>query len=131
MKISRLYLKILGTFLLVQVAAILAMFILLHYDKIRPPFALHAEERTVAIKRLVSNALEGHGRLDQALENRLSTMLTIFASAFQGEAWITDGQGQILVSSFHGPIPMTGEESVEKEIPTKGGIPCILSRKAT
>ncbi len=129
MKVSRLYLKILGTFILVQFLAMLAMFALVHYDKIRPPFARHAENRTVAIKRLLRQELAHETALTPSLRKDLTSMLGIFARAFQGEAWLTDQNGNVIVSSFAEKIPLTGKETVEKETPTDDGDTFFLIKR--
>lgn len=130
MRISRLYLKILLAFIAVQLTAVLIVGALVHSGKIRPPFARYAEERTATLKHLISREIEGADALTPELEERLDAVLTIFAHAFRGYAWITDEQGVIIGKSFTGQPPLTGKEAIDHaETNTEGDRLYLLERE--
>lgn len=121
MKINGLYFRMLIAFVLVQALAMLTMVSLVKMGKIRPPFTHHAIERTTAAKRLVERELIGAETLTPQLKTNLNSMLQVFASAFNGQAWITDTQGNIVSSSSMLHEPLTGDEVIDHEEQTKSG----------
>ncbi|BCS87965.1 HAMP domain-containing sensor histidine kinase [Pseudodesulfovibrio sediminis] len=121
MKIGGLYFRMLLAFVVVQLIAILTMFTLVHIGKIRPPFTQNAKERTYAAKRLVEHELAGAKAISPDLKSTLNSMLQTFASAFQGKIWVTNQYGDIVSSSFQGPVPLTGNETIDVQEKTSDG----------
>ncbi|EGB13854.1 integral membrane sensor signal transduction histidine kinase [Pseudodesulfovibrio mercurii] len=118
MKVSRLYLKILFAFILVQAVAIAGIGGLLKMGHMRPPFTLHAKNRTEALKQIIGLETDGATRLTPELRARLDRVLDIYANAFSGDAWITDERGVTVAQSYRTP-PLTGEEELELKLVTK------------
>jgi len=130
MKISRLYLKILLAFIVVQVLAVILIGALVHIGKIRPPFSRRAEERLAVVKQLIYRDLEGASAITPELRIKLDSTLTTFSGAFFGEAWITDEQGTLIAASFDGHTLFTGEEEMEhKQMTPDGDMIYVLERE--
>jgi len=131
MKVSGLYLRLVGSFVLVLAAALLLMFTLLRTGKLRPPITRHAEERLTAIREIVSSRLDSEERISPLPEKRLNAVLDIFASAFGGTAWLTAPDGSVIARSFEGAPPVIGDDEVEetKMTTSKGDVLHLLSRK--
>lgn len=123
-KISRLYLRILGAFILVQFIAILVMFILMRTGKIRPPFTRWAEERTASLKALVERDIGGAVSVTPDLKLRIDNTLEIFEQAFRGNIWISDQTGRAVFKSDEQPIPPIEDFDYEHEylIPEGGAL---------
>ena len=129
MKVSRLYLKILFAFILVLAIAIAGVGVLLKMGHIRPPFTLHAKNRTEALKQIIGLEIDGATTLTPELQRRLNGMLDIYANAFNGEAWIVNEQGETVARSSRNPMPLTGEEELELKLVTDLGDHIYLIRK--
>lgn len=121
MKISRLYLKIFFAFIAVLGTAILTIAILMHLGKIRPPFARHADERTEAFKRLILLEIGDAKRMTPQLQQRLASVLDIFAGSFNGQAWLTDAQGTVLNAPSPKKMMLIETEETEFETTTSNG----------
>jgi two-component system sensor histidine kinase CpxA len=120
MKVSRLYLKILFAFILVLVVAIAGIGGLLKMGHMRPPFARHALNRSEALQQIVGMEIYGADKLTPELRGRLNRILTVYANAFNGEAWITDERGGTVARSYKTP-PLTGEEEMDLKLTTDKG----------
>ena len=128
MKVSRLYLRILFAFILVLVVAIAGIGGLLKMGHIRPPFTLHAKNRTEALKQIIGLEIDGATELTPELRQRLDRMLDIYATAFNGEAWINNERGETVARSFH-TAPLAGDEELELKLVTDQGDRIYLIRK--
>lgn len=121
MKVSRLYLKILLAFILVLLLAIAGIAGLVKMGHMRPPFTLHAKHRIVALKQLIRLEIDGATTLTPQLRDRLSDLLDIYSKAFRGEAWIVDERGRTVIRSSSAPLPLTGDEEMERKLTTEDG----------
>ena len=128
MKVSRLYLKILVAFILVQAVAIAAIGGLLKMGHMRPPFARHALNRSEALQQIIGMEIDGADRLTPQLHTRLDRLLDVYANAFSGEAWITNERGETVARSFKLP-PLTGEEELKLKLTTPKGDHIYFVRK--
>ncbi|WP_272701324.1 HAMP domain-containing sensor histidine kinase [Desulfovibrio sp. Fe33] len=128
MKVSRLYLKILLAFILVHLVAIAGIGGLLKMGHMRPPFSAHAKNRTQALKRIVELEIGEASRLTPELRSRLDNILDIYSDAFNGEAWIENGQGETVAKSYR-TMPLTGEEEMELKLVTDDGNHVYFIRK--
>jgi two-component system sensor histidine kinase CpxA len=128
MKVSRLYLKILVAFILVQAVAIAAIGGLLKMGHMRPPFARHALNRSEALQQIIGMEIDGADRLTPELRARLDRLLGVYANAYSGEAWITNERGETLARSFTAP-PLTGEEELDLKLTTDKGDHIYFVRK--
>lgn len=121
MRIGGLYFRMLVVFVVVQLVAMLTMFSLVKLGKIRPPFVRHAEERTASIKRVVQHELAGLDAISPEKKKQLDSILNAFASAFQGQVWITANDGSVISSSFTGDIPLWKNETIHFKQTTPNG----------
>jgi len=128
MKVSRLYLKILVAFILVQAVAILVIGGLLKMGHMRPPFARHALNRSEALQQIIDMEIDGADRLSPKLHARLDRLLGVYANAFSGEAWITNERGETVARSFKTP-PLTGREDLNLKLTTDRGDHIFFVRK--
>jgi two-component system sensor histidine kinase CpxA len=128
MKVSRLYLKILVAFILVQAVAIAAIGGLLKMGHMRPPFARHALDRNVALQQIIGMEIDGADRLTPELHARLDRILGIYAHAFSGEAWITNDRGETVARSYK-TMPLSGEEDLNLKLTTPKGDHIYFVRK--
>jgi two-component system sensor histidine kinase CpxA len=128
MKVSRLYLKILFAFILVQAVAIAGIGGLLKMGHMRPPFARHALDRNTALKQIIGMEIDGAARLTPELRDRLGRILGIYANAFNGEAWITNERGETVARSYKS-APLTGEEEMDLRLTTPDGDRIYFVRK--
>jgi two-component system sensor histidine kinase CpxA len=128
MKVSRLYLKILVAFILVQAVAIAAIGGLLKMGHMRPPFARHALDRSEALQQIIGMEIDGADRLTPELRARLDRLLDVYANAFNGEAWITNERGETVARSFTA-APLTGEEELSLKLTTAKGDHIYFVRK--
>jgi len=128
MKVSRLYLRILFAFILVLVVAIVGIGGLLKMGHIRPPFTLHAKNRTEALKQIIGLEIDGATKLTPELRQRLDRMLDIYATAFNGEAWINNERGETVARTFR-TAPLAGDEELELKLVTDQGDRIYLIRK--
>ncbi|WP_207259580.1 HAMP domain-containing sensor histidine kinase [Desulfovibrio sp. Huiquan2017] len=120
MKVSRLYLKILLAFVLVLAVTIVGIGGLLKMGHMRPPLNRHALNRNGALKRIIGLEIDGAAELDPELRNRLNRILTIYANAFDGEAWIANERGEIVAQSYRTP-PLDGGEELDLKLVTDQG----------
>lgn len=128
MKVSRLYLKILVAFILVQAVAIAAIGGLLKMGHMRPPFARHALDRNEALQQIIGMEIDGADRLTPDLRARLDRLLGIYAHAFSGEAWITNEQGETVAQSYK-TLPLNGDEDLNLKLTTPNGDHIYFVRK--
>jgi len=128
MKVSRLYLRILLAFILVLLVAIAGVGVLLKMGHMRPPFTLHAKNRTEALKQIVGLEISDSAGLTPELRDRLNRVLDIYSNAFNGQAWIENEQGEIVAKSFS-TRPLTGEEKLNLKLVTAEGDRIYFIRK--
>ncbi|WP_421903110.1 sensor histidine kinase [Maridesulfovibrio sp.] len=99
MRISRTYLKIFISFLLVLVVSELIIFGLLHMSWDKSPRIHHMERRLFTVKDLVEMEL---GDIHTSPENErrvLTPLLKTLSKSLQADIWITGPYGEIVASS--------------------------------
>ncbi|QJB55627.1 HAMP domain-containing sensor histidine kinase [Pseudodesulfovibrio sp. zrk46] len=63
------------------------------------------------------------------LKGRLAHTLSTFASAFEGQVWLTNDSGRVVASSFGGPPPTISPDEVELEHRTPEGYTLRLMKR--
>ncbi|WP_027721074.1 sensor histidine kinase [Maridesulfovibrio zosterae] len=99
MRISRLYLKIFLSFMLVLIVSELAVFAFLQMSWAQSPIVKHINIQIMAIKNLTEMEL-GAKYISAEYESKtLTTLLQTLGKSFHAQIWITGPYGEIVASS--------------------------------
>ncbi|WP_319764709.1 HAMP domain-containing sensor histidine kinase [Maridesulfovibrio sp.] len=99
MKISRTYLKIFLSFLLVLVVSELIIYVLLHMSWDKSPLVHHMERQVLTVKNLVEMEL-GDVHTSPETERKIITpLLKNLSGSLEAHIWITGPYGEIIASS--------------------------------
>ncbi|MFW5499772.1 MULTISPECIES: HAMP domain-containing sensor histidine kinase [unclassified Maridesulfovibrio] len=99
MKISRTYLKIFLSFMLVLVVSELVIFGLLHMSWDKSPRILHMERQLFTVKNLAEMELRGTLTSPEDEKKILTPLLETLSKSLKAEIWITGPYGEIVASS--------------------------------
>ena len=99
MKISRTYLKIFLSFLMVLVVSELIIYGLLLMSWDKSPRILHMERQILTVKNLVEMKLGGPPRTLEEEKRLLTPLLKTLGKSLDAFIWITDPYGKVIASS--------------------------------
>ncbi|WP_320006116.1 HAMP domain-containing sensor histidine kinase [Maridesulfovibrio sp.] len=99
MKISRTYLKIFLSFLMVLVVSELIIFGLLHLSWDKSPRILHLERQILTVKDLVELKIDGQPRSLEEEQKLLTPLIITLGKSLEAHIWVTDPYGKVIASS--------------------------------
>ncbi|MFC1891819.1 hypothetical protein ACFLZT_05445, partial [Thermodesulfobacteriota bacterium] len=108
MKIGKLYIKILLSFVLVLVVTEILIFVLFMHaagGPIRERFEQYTRAKVLIVKELIEDNIRRTSDIPVSQREDIKNLFIRTADLFQADVWLTSPDDSILIKSFQGSVP--------------------------